>query len=331
MAACRALVSRAVLPLHYHVSRGVMLTQVREKKRWMKAYTLIMERKRKLEGPAPPKPRSQQPNFDYHAEVEAFSARLQESFSLDLLKTAFVNSCYLRSEEERRRALGLDSETTALNLKDNGELCAHGQQFTKGFLSDWCRASFPSLPEEGVAAVVGHLTGSEVMCHVARNLAVEELTMSAEFPIPDDTLQGTFFAVIGALEQSSGPVRASLFIRDFLVTQLIGKDLFDMWRVVDPMGLLVKELTRKSVALPEPRLIRSAGASTVLPLYFVGLYSDRKLLAQGPGETVLAAEEEAARVALRKLYGFTENRRPCDFTAPTGQLQKPSAQALASG
>lgn len=58
MAACRALVSRAVLPLHYHVSKGVMLTQVREKKRWMKAYTLIMERKRKLEGPPPPKPRS---------------------------------------------------------------------------------------------------------------------------------------------------------------------------------------------------------------------------------------------------------------------------------
>lgn len=74
---------------------------------------------------------SQLPNFDYHAEVEAFSARLQESFSLDLLKTAFVNSCYLRSEEERRRALGLDSETTALNLKDNGELRAHGQQFAK--------------------------------------------------------------------------------------------------------------------------------------------------------------------------------------------------------
>lgn len=45
-----------------------------------------------------------------------------------------------------------------------------------------------------------------------------------------------------------------------------------MWKVVDPMSLLVKELTRKGVALPEPRLIRSAGESTVLPLYFVGLY-----------------------------------------------------------
>lgn len=43
-------------------------------------------------------------------------------------------------------------------------------------------------------------------------------------------------------------------------------------------------------------------------------FSDKKLLAQGPGETLVAAEEEAARVALRKLYGYTENRTPFDFS-----------------
>lgn len=40
------------------------------------------------------------------------------------------------------------------------------------------------------------------------------------------------------------------------------------------------------------------------------------MLAEGPGETLLAAEEEAARVALRKLYGYTENRRPWDYSKP---------------
>ncbi|XP_030633499.1 large ribosomal subunit protein mL44 [Chanos chanos] len=327
------IAGRGVLTLgiHYqHVCRTVLLTQTREKKRWMKAYTLLMARLRKVEGPPPPKPRSQQPNWDYHAEVEAFSARLQEKFSVDLLKTAFVNPCYIRSEEERRSMLGLDSNVAALNLKDNIELQKQGLEFTRGFLTDWCKGSYPSLPEEGVAAVVGHLTGSEVMCYVARNLAVEDLTMSAEFPVPDDVLHGTFCAVIGALCESSGPERAGLFIRDFLITQLIGKDLFDMWTVVNPMGLLVEELTRRGVALPEPRLIRSAGASTVLPLYFVGLYCDKRLLAEGPGETVLAAEEEAARVALRKLYGYTENRRPQDFSAPRQQPPAPATQALSS-
>lgn len=60
--------------------------------------------------------------------------------------------------------------------------------------------------------------------------------------------------------------------QDFLVTPLIGKDLFDMWTVLSPMGLLVKEMTKRNLPLPEPRLIRAAGSSTVLPLYFVGLY-----------------------------------------------------------
>lgn len=57
-----------------------------------------------------------------------------------------------------------------------------------------------------------------------------------------------------------------------MVSQLIGKDLFDLWTVVNPMGLLVEELAKRNLSAPEPRLIRSAGASTVLPLYFVGLY-----------------------------------------------------------
>lgn len=45
-----------------------------------------------------------------------------------------------------------------------------------------------------------------------------------------------------------------------------------MWKVVNPMGVLAEEFTKLNIPLPEPRLVRSAGASTVLPLYFVGLY-----------------------------------------------------------
>lgn len=288
-----------------------------------------MAKKLKLEGPPPPKPRSLHPNWDYHAEVQAFSTRLHENFSLQLLKAAFVNPCYLQAEQDRRKALGVDSELTALVLEDNIQLSAKGADFTKSFLTDWCRASFPSLPSEGVQSIVGHLTSSAVVTNVARNLGIEDLTMSAAFPVPDDVLHSTFMAVIGALQESSGAERTGFFLRDFLVSQLIGKDLFDMWTVVNPMGLLMEELSKRKIVLPEPRLIRSAGASTVLPLYFVGLYSDKKLLAQGPGETLLAAEEEAARVALRKLYGFSENHRPFDFS-PQQQHEQPLIQSVSS-
>ncbi|KAL4648504.1 39S ribosomal protein L44, mitochondrial [Arapaima gigas] len=308
--------------------RSVLFTQSREKKRWMRAYISLMERKKRIEGPPPPTPRSQQPNWDYQAEIQAFSSRLQEDFALEVLKTALVNPCYVKSEEDRRHLLEVDKEAAALSLNDNTQLRMQGLDFALGFLTDWCQGSFPNLPKQGVAAVVTHLSSHTVVCHVARNLAVEELTLSAQYPVPDSVLHDTFFAVVGALCESSGPQKAGIFLRDFLITQLIGKDLFELWRVTNPMGLLVEEMTQRKLPLPEPRITRSAGTSTMLPLHFVGLYSDKKLIGEGPGDTVLAAEEEAARVALRKLYGYTENRRPWDFSTPSEQ--PPAAAAIHS-
>ncbi|XP_078420279.1 large ribosomal subunit protein mL44 [Cetorhinus maximus] len=301
------------------LSRTILFTQTREKKRWMKSYMLLMERKKKLEGPPPPQPRSQQPNWNYHAEVEAFGQRLHENFNLDLLKTAFINPCYITFEEARRRELRLEREEITLNLKDNQQLFEKGSLFSDTYLQNCFSNAYPNLPADGVKAFTTHITRSENVCHVARNLAVEDLTLSAEFPVPQEVLQKTFFAVVGALLESSGPERASLFIRDFLISQLIGKDLFEIWPLVNPMGLLVEELKRRKMSLPESRLTRQSGASTVLPVYFVGLYSDKQLIAEGPGETVLSAEEEAARVALRKIYGYTENRRPWDYSSHVKQ------------
>lgn len=107
----------------------------------------------------------------------------------------------------------MDSETTALVLKDNIQLSKIGGDFTKTFLTDWCRASFPSLPNEGVDSIVGHLTSSTVIVHVGKNLGVEDLTMSGECPVPDNVLHSTFMAVIGALRESSGAERTGFFIR----------------------------------------------------------------------------------------------------------------------
>ncbi|XP_027506303.1 39S ribosomal protein L44, mitochondrial [Corapipo altera] len=281
-----------------------------EKKRWLRAY-LEMQRLQ-----APPQRRSEQPNWDYHAEIQAFNHRLQENFSLDLLKTAFVNSCYIESEEARRRQLGVDKDTVALSLQDNTKLAEQGLRFARDYLTQCFEGAYPHLPAKGVEALVNFLTGQELVSYVAKNLAIQDLTLCRDFPAPPQVLQRTFLAVIGALLESSGSERTGIFVRDFLIPQLIGKDLFEIWEVVNPMGLLVEELTKRNISAPEPRITRQLGVSTVLPVYFVGLYCDKKILAEGPGETLLAAEEEAARVALRKLYGYTENRRPWDYSKP---------------
>lgn len=139
--------------------------------------------------------------------------RLQENFSTPLLKTAFINPCYLQAEQHRRQNLGVDSEGAALNLEHNLELSKAGAVFTDGFLTDFCSAAYPSLPAEAVQSIVGHLTCPALLAHVARNLSVEDLTMSAECPVSDDVICSTFLAVVGALVESSGKERAGIFLR----------------------------------------------------------------------------------------------------------------------
>lgn len=157
--------------------------------------------------------RSQKPKWDYNAEVQAFSSRLNESFLLELLKTAFVNPCYLQAELVRRQGLGLDVNATALHLKDNADLSMKGVGFTSSFLADFCKTSFPKLPSKAVESIISHLTSPVVVAKVARNLSIEDLTMSAHFPVPEEVLHATFMAVVGALLESSGSERAGLFVR----------------------------------------------------------------------------------------------------------------------
>lgn len=50
-------------------------------------------------------------------------------------------------------------------------------------------------------------------------------------------------------------IRAHLFVNDFVLTQLIGKDINEIWCVENPMGLLVEELKKQgSTSLPVSRL-----------------------------------------------------------------------------
>jgi len=109
-------------------------------------------------------------------------------------------------------------------------------------------------------------------------------------------------------------IRAQLFVNDFVLTQLIGQDINEIWSVENPMGLLVDELKLGGhKSLPVSRLLWSTGACHPTGAFVVGIYVDEKFLAKGSGETVDIAEEMAARDALRRLYGTGEDAAPVPF------------------
>ena len=88
-------------------------------------------------------------------------------------------------------------------------------------------------------------------------------------------------AVVSALEQSSGRGRARTFVQDLIIPQLYGKDVNEIWNVKNPAAVLNDILKREGKEEAEFRIIRQAGAETILSVFHVGVFSDKNLIAAG--------------------------------------------------
>lgn len=95
------------------------------------------------------------------------------------------------------------------------------------------------------------------------------------------TLASAFKALVSALKDSSGLERASLFIRDFVITQLAQTDINDFWTIENPIEALDTICKNEGLSKPEPRLVGEAGRNTILALFRVGIYVDKKLIGLG--------------------------------------------------
>jgi len=112
-----------------------------------------------------------------------------------------------------------------------------------------------------------------------------------DFPVEEVTLATTLKAIVGALAESSGENRAREFVRDFVLTQLAGRDVNEFWEVKDPMGTLTDILKRDGRGEPEPRLVNECGRNTVLASYQVAVYSDKQFIGIGRFNQHLAVGE----------------------------------------
>jgi large subunit ribosomal protein L44 len=267
--------------------------------------------KRRLDqGPEPERPRSIWINWNYDAEIYAFGKRLGEEFKSSTLKQAFINSSYIVRETEKRSKLGVESDVAQVELTDNSQLAQCGEQVSSEYIVKYLKHSFPLLPDVCIRSIVSRLLSTETLSYIAANLGVKDLVQTAEFPVSADTLSSVFKAIVGAVHQDQGSQRSDLFIQDFIIPQLIGKDILDLCSIKNPMGLLADALKREGRAEPEPRLLWSTGTETILASYVIGIYCNKKLIGKAPGETVSIGEEMAARDALRRLWNIAESRAP---------------------
>lgn len=289
----------------------------------------IRSRKKKV-GRVPEQPRAEFLEWNYDAEIYAFGVRLNEKFTQKLLQQAFVDRSYIVQEEMKQRAVGI--EEPVLQLTDNSNLVQKGDELMTEYIITYLNLSLPKFPREGIKAIYKHLVSEEVLASVSSKLGTKDLILSAEFPPKSDTLVKSLKAVIGALFESSGEIRAYEFIRDFIVTQLNQVDINEYWKIDNPAELLAEICKDKKLGEPEPRLLANVGTNTLLAAYNVGIYCNKKMIGSGFGEDVNTALEEASKDSLRNFFQTNTNMKPFDFKMPVDvvkkSLSKPSVASV---
>ncbi|KAH1003072.1 hypothetical protein HUJ05_011016 [Dendroctonus ponderosae] len=290
--------------------------QCRAVKRWVSPTMRVIVLRKKALGPQPEQRRSQFLEWNEEVELRCFSKRLGEEFEGKALREAFVQPEWANVQEFQARQAG---DTAFEPIAHNRELAENGAQI----ISQTIRGAYaPSYPSDVVEGIHSHLTSQEMLAHVGKHLGIKDLIKSLvsgatppvgapvdcwslqEYPPEERSLADTFRALVGALALSSPAGRVQRFVDDFLLCQMVGKDVYDIWAPAQPYEYMLRLLQAKGVEQVEPRLCNQSASNTILANFQVGLYDakSKTCLGLGWGENIKTAKETAALDAIQRLH-----------------------------
>ncbi|ERL88509.1 hypothetical protein D910_05895 [Dendroctonus ponderosae] len=305
------LATRSVLTKHFPVrmqslrvvfrllgAQPLAGAQCRAVKRWVSPTMRVIVLRKKALGPQPEQRRSQFLEWNEEVELRCFSKRLGEEFEGKALREAFVQPEWANVQEFQARQAG---DTAFEPIAHNRELAENGAQI----ISQTIRGAYaPSYPSDVVEGIHSHLTSQEMLAHVGKHLGIKDLIKSLEYPPEERSLADTFRALVGALALSSPAGRVQRFVDDFLLCQMVGKDVYDIWAPAQPYEYMLRLLQAKGVEQVEPRLCNQSASNTILANFQVGLYDakSKTCLGLGWGENIKTAKETAALDAIQRLH-----------------------------
>lgn len=299
---------RRFVPLYIKSLKNVPTsTPVKNIHRWVAPTLMEFKRRENKLGGKKTNPRNTFLEWNLEAELYAFGKRLNEDFDSNLLLQAFTDRSYVIKEEMKQKEMEIE-----IKMKDNRELAEQGEKFLNEYIQVYLETVLPKFPLEGIVGIRRYLTSEDLLAHVSLHIGTKDIILAAEYPVDNFTLANTFKAIVGALLNSSGDERTAHFVRDFVITQLQGKDVNEYWHIEDPWAMLTG-LLEKNQTTVEPRLIGEAGKGTLLACYRVGLYIEKRMISTGFGESIAIAKEMAAREALKKLFGTEDHMKPINF------------------
>lgn len=246
-------------------------------------------------------------NWNYRAEMFAFSRRIQENLSETTLERVFAHPSYV----ERVKNEQLKYDVPSTQIESNATLVARGDQILDETIKAYLRHAYSRVPEDGIASIANYLMSETVLADIAKWLGCKDIIMSAEWPPSARTMADTVRALVAGIELDLDLGRARRFIADMVISYLNDKDILDdVWRIPNPRETLNLILANSQLPSYEPRLMFQVGARSLEACHLVGLYSNKRLLGSSAGETLPIAEECAALDALQRLFDLRDGREP---------------------
>ncbi|KAK0088548.1 hypothetical protein PV325_011609 [Microctonus aethiopoides] len=294
-----------------HNIKSVDLIGRRYIARWIRPVMIqISNRKKKLPVPSEP-PRSSFTDWNYEAEVFAFNERLREKFVIELLTKALTHRSYVSQEKQKQREVGI--EDPELDIEDNSEFIEIGKILTSKIIETYLSLALPRAPEECILALHDYLLSNQMLARSSSFIGTKDIILTEEYPPTEETMANTFLALVAALSESVDEVHAGIFVRDFLIASLAEKDLSEIWNPENPVQILNDILIKDGREPVEPRIITQSGISTLIPVYRIGLYSNKEYISSATEDNVNDAIKAAALNALHNIFNIATSSTPMKF------------------
>ena len=207
----------------------------------------------------------------------------------DLLQQALVHRSYL-------------NENPDFSLKDNERLEFLGDAVLEMVVTEYLYQNYPN-PEGELTNWRAALVNAKMLSEKADRLAVNNYLLLSRGEAKDKgrarqyILANAFEALVGAIFLDQGYEKVSQFIKKEILKelpQIIKQKLYQ-----DPKSLFQEKSQDRFGQTPVYEVVKEWGPDHAKQ-FIVGLYLDKKLIAEGQGASKQEAQEKAAQAALKK-------------------------------
>ncbi len=206
-----------------------------------------------------------------------------------LLQQAFVHRSFL-------------NENPGFKMDHNERLEFLGDAVLELVVTKHLFSTYPN-PEGELTAWRAALVNSKMLAEIATNLGFNDYLMLSRGEARDTgrarqfILANTFEALIGAIYLDQGFEKAEKFIQDKLISKL--PKILEHKLYLDPKSHFQERAQEKVGITPSYEVIKEEGPDHAKS-FVVGVYLNSELVARGKGPSKQAAQEDAARKALKK-------------------------------